>query len=101
MCNVGEKAVFETGEKKPKVVGSVGDKNAIAATYKKSDWNDYVIVAKGNTIKHYLNGVQLLEFTDNDPQALKEGLIALQLHAGKPMWVEYKDIRIKDLKANE
>jgi hypothetical protein len=29
--------------------------------------------------------------------ALKEGIIALQLHAGKPMWVEFKNVRIKDL----
>jgi hypothetical protein len=58
-----------------------------------------VIIAKGNTIKHYLNGVQIIEFTDSDPQlALKDGIIAVQLHAGAPMWVEYKDVRIKELK---
>jgi hypothetical protein len=25
---------------------------------------------------------------------LREGILALQLHAGKPMWAEYKDVRI-------
>ena len=96
LCNVGEKAVFEDGKKKPTVVGSVGDKQAIAATYRKSDWNDYVIIAKGNTIKHYLNGVQTIEFTDDDEKNRElSGLLALQLHAGDPMVVEFKDVRIK------
>ena len=29
--------------------------------------------------------------------ALTEGILALQLHAGKQMWVEYKNIRLKEL----
>jgi hypothetical protein len=29
--------------------------------------------------------------------ALREGILALQLHAGKPMWVEFKDIRLQHL----
>jgi len=58
-----------------------------------------VIVGLGNHIQHYLNGVLILDFTDDDPQlALKEGIVALQLHAGKPMWVEFKNIRLKELK---
>ncbi|MEM7560288.1 MAG: hypothetical protein AAF394_14305, partial [Planctomycetota bacterium] len=27
-----------------------------------------------------------------------KGVLALQLHAGKAMWAEFKDIRIKELK---
>src|SRR5687768_12702559 len=63
LCNVGEKAVCKT-DGKPEVVGKLGEKDAIAKTYKKSDWNDYVIIGKGNVLKHYLNGVQTVEFTD-------------------------------------
>ncbi len=37
----------------------------------------------------------ILDCTDNDPRALREGILALQLHAGKPFWVEFKAIRIK------
>lgn len=29
---------------------------------------------------------------------LLEGILAFQLHAGKPMWTEFKDVRIKELK---
>jgi hypothetical protein len=39
-----------------------------------------------------------LDFTDNDPAlALSEGILALQLHAGKPMWAEFKEIRLSEI----
>jgi hypothetical protein len=100
ICMVGEKVVMEAGAKpnegKKTVVGSVGDAKAIAATYKLKDWNDYIIIAKGNHIVHYLNGVQTIDFTDNDEKGrAMSGIIALQIHAGAPMWVEFKDIRLK------
>jgi hypothetical protein len=94
---VGEKATWEGGKKN--VTGQLVDQAAFEKAMKIDDWNEVVIVAKGNNVKHYLNGVQLIDFTDNDPQlALKEGLVALQLHGGKPMWVEFKDVRVAELK---
>ena len=58
-----------------------------------------VIIAKGNHIQHYLNDRLILDFTDNHPEfALSEGILALQLHAGKPMWAEFKNIRIREIK---
>jgi len=63
------------------------------------DWNDVVIIAKGKNIKHYLNGQLVVDFTDDEPKlAASEGILALQLHAGAPMWVEFKSIRLKQLK---
>jgi hypothetical protein len=95
LVHVGDKV--EIGEDgKPKVVGKIGDKAAIAATYKKSDWNDYVITAKGNHITMWLNGIETIDLTDNDPKgSAAGGILALQLHAGNPMLVEFKDVRIK------
>jgi hypothetical protein len=94
MCLVGERAAWEDGKKN--VTGSVGDPAAIRAKLKPDGWNDYVIIAKGNHVQHFINGVQTIDFTDKDPKlALTEGILALQLHQGKPMWVEFKDIRLK------
>ena len=95
LCNVGDKVVIdEAGTKQ--TVGKLGDKAAIGATYKKSDWNDYIIIAKGNHIQHYLNGIQTIDLVDNDPKGrAMEGIVALQIHAGPPMWVEFRDIRLK------
>ena len=57
-----------------------------------------MIIAKGTHIQHYLNGRLILDFTDSPKLALLEGILAFQLHAGKPMWAEFKDIRIKEIK---
>ena len=55
-----------------------------------------MIVAKGRRIQHYTNGRLVMDFEDSEERALLDGVLALQLHAGSPMWVEFKDIRIKD-----
>lgn len=97
VCLAGEKVVWADGQKQ--VQGSLIDAAGYKALFKLGQWNDVVIVAKGNRIQHYLNGRLILDFTDGDPKlALSEGVLALQLHAGKPMWAEYKDIRVKELK---
>ena len=94
VCNVGEKVTWESGKKN--VTGQTCTPEEFKKAFKLDDWNEYVIVAKGNNIKQFINGLQTVDFTDKEPElALKEGIIALQLHAGRPMWVEFKDIRLK------
>ncbi|MFM7109357.1 MAG: DUF1080 domain-containing protein [Planctomycetaceae bacterium] len=81
--------------------GEVGDLEihlSFAELMRLDDWNDVVIRAEGNRVRHWLNGRLILDFTDNDPKlALTKGVIALQLHAGAPMWAEFRDIRLKKL----
>ena len=95
-CLVGEKAVWQDGKKEVKE--TLIDQAGYEKLFKLDDWNDVAIIAKGNHIQHYLNGKLILDFTDNDPAAAREGILALQLHAGRPMWVEFKDIRLAELK---
>jgi len=98
LCLVGEQASWETDGKKH-VSATLIDQAGFEKLFKLDDWNDTVILARGNRIQHFLNNRLILDFTDNDPAlALSEGILALQLHAGKPMWVEFKNIRIKELK---
>lgn len=98
ICLAGEKAVWgEDGKKK--VIETLIDGEQFQKLVKLDDWNDVVIIAKGPHIQHYLNNRLILDFTDNDPNlALREGVLALQLHAGKPMWAEFKNIRIREIK---
>jgi hypothetical protein len=96
ICLVGEKATWGADGKK-EVTGALIDQAAFEKLFKLDDWNDVVIIAKGNHIQHYLNGTLILDFTDNDPKlALTAGVLALQLHAGRPMWAEFKNIRLKE-----
>jgi len=97
MCMVGEEAVWT--EEGKKVTGKLIDAEGFAELFKVDDWNDVVIIGKGDNIRHYMNGRLIVDCTDKHPElALSEGVLALQLHAGTPMWVEFKDVRIKDLK---
>jgi hypothetical protein len=98
ICLVGEQATWEADGKKV-IRSDLMDQARFEKLFKLDDWNDVVIIAKGNNIRHYLNGELILDFTDNHPElALKEGVLALQLHAGKPMWTEFKNIRLAELK---
>lgn len=96
ICQVGELATWEPDGKK--VVATLIDQDEFTKLMKIDDWNDVAIIARGNRIQHHLNGRLILDFTDNAPgKALSQGAIALQLHAGVPMWAEYKNIRLKRL----
>lgn len=57
-------------------------------------WNDYEILAQGNRIRLRLNGVVTIDTTD---EKAASGVIALQLHAGEPMRVEFRNVRLKPL----
>ena len=95
MATRGEKVVWDKDCKK-QVTGSVGNSEEIQAAIKKEDWNDYVIIAKGNHLQHFINGRLTVDVTDEcEAKAAKSGVLALQLHAGQPMTVEFKNIRIK------
>ncbi|HQU46768.1 MAG: hypothetical protein B7Z73_07945 [Planctomycetia bacterium 21-64-5] len=97
LCLVGEEAVWEPSGKKV-INDKLIDQAGFEKLYKLDDWNDVVIVARGHHIRHYLNNRMIVDFTDNDPAvALTDGILALQLHAGKPMWVEFKNIRIAEI----
>lgn len=97
LAECGQKlAINEKGEKT--VLGSVGDRKMIQNAYKEKDWNDLVVIARGSHITQTINGVLFSELTDEDKEnRAMSGVLALQVHAGPPMLVEYKDILIKKL----
>jgi hypothetical protein len=57
-------------------------------------WNSYEVFAQGNRIRLTFNGVVTIDTTDDKA---RDGVIAIQLHMGDPMRVEYRNIRIKPL----
>ncbi len=104
LANRGQKTelVRENGKFKSKVTGSVGESAEIQSKIKKEDWNEYSVLADGFHFVHKINGVTTADCTDMDEQERRDsGIIALQLHAGPPMLVQFRNIRIKNLDANE
>ena len=67
---------------------------------KKDDWNEYVIRAEGNHITLAINGVTTVDYEESDANIPRSGFIALQVHSGGPLKVEFRKIRIKELKSN-
>jgi hypothetical protein len=107
----GQKVVIKEGDKETtdkkgnvkkganiEVTGSVGESDAIQAVIKNEDWNEYKIVAKGGHLQHFINGVQTVDVTDESAVGAKEGLLALQIHVGGPMTVQFKDMKLVELK---
>jgi len=91
----GQIVELKAGEK-PIVTGSLGSSDSLKALIKPNDWNTIVIIAKGNHMKHYINGVLMSEATDNDSTASKaKGVIGLQVHVMPAMKVEYRNLKIK------
>lgn len=96
ICLVGEQAHMVDDKKE--VTATLIDNDEFCELFRLDDWNDVVIIAQGRRILHYMNGRLILDFTDSPDLALTSGVLGLQLHAGKPMWAEFKDIRIAELK---
>ena len=79
-----------------KSVEKIGETGKLGLAINKKDWNTYRIVADGYRFEHYINGQKMTELMDNDEKERREeGLLALQVHAGPPMKVYYRNIRLK------
>jgi len=96
----GKKTTLTIGDdgKLKKAVEEFAKDADIAKAIKKEEWNGYRIVARGFNISHYINGVKTTQLIDRDKKSRRaDGLLALQLHAGPPMTVQFRNIRIKNL----
>jgi hypothetical protein len=97
MSNRGEKTLWDSdnkrhNEKLPE------DNAALKKLIKVGDWNDVILVAQGNHMTYTINGHLMTDLTDESPKAVREGVLALQCHAGFTMDIQFKDIRLKVLK---
>ena len=78
------------------VTGSLGTSDELQTKIKQEDWNTCRIVAKGNRLQHYINGILMSDVTDNDTVNGKaNGLLGVQVHVGPPMRVEYRNMMLK------
>jgi hypothetical protein len=102
LCERGQKTTVGE-DHKPKVTGSLGDAKELQAKIKKEDWNEYHLIAQGNHFTHRINGVTMAEVVDEDrptfeagkPGRRANGILALQLHAGPSMKVQFRNIRLR------
>ncbi len=97
MSRRGQKVVIEKDGKRQ--VATFADAAELQKHIKPNDWNDYVIIARGPDIMLTINGHLTTHVVDGEKgKAAGAGLITLQLHPGPAMKVQFKDLRIKELK---
>ena len=70
----------------------------LAKVVKKDDWNTYVIRCEGPRITLTLNGLKTVDYTEPDDSIARSGVIGLQIHGGKSLQAQFKDIKIRKLK---
>jgi hypothetical protein len=92
----GQRVTLKGGDTKE--VESFGDATEIGKVIKAGEWNDYRVVANGNRLQHFINGTLTAEVIDENADRRAEmGVLALQLHVGPPMVVQFKNLRLKNL----
>ncbi|MCS7306098.1 MAG: DUF1080 domain-containing protein [Thermoguttaceae bacterium] len=86
--------IDQTGKKE--LAGSVGDPEKLLQVVRPGQWNEYTIIARGGQVVLKINDVVMCEVAeDQDPKRPQHGWLALQVHVGPPMRVQFKDIFLR------
>lgn len=95
---------FEAGSDQRQAgwLNDLSQNEAARDAFKLGEWNHLRVVAKGNRIQTWLNGVPAADFNDTDEKAFSpRGFIALQVHsvggAKEPKEVRWRNIKLTDL----
>lgn len=63
---------------------------------KMGEWNEMIVKVVGNNVKTYLNGTEMITFTD-DKIGSVDGIIALQIHSGGGIKVKWRKIKVREI----
>lgn len=100
-AQLGQKLVFKDGAGngvKAEPAASIGKKEDILAAIKPTEWGTFRLLAKGPQIQIWVNGVQMVDVMNESSKGPNGTTLALQLHAGAPMMIQFKDLVLKPLK---
>ena len=73
------------------------DPAAVEKALKKGAWNEYLIRCEGKRIRTSINGVPMIDYTEEDDSLPQRGKIGLQVHGSGKTEAWYKDITIEEL----
>lgn len=76
--------------------------NQYAVLFRENDWNEYRIVAVGHRVAVYINGTLFSELDDRQTgEHDLNGQLAFQLHSGPETRIEFRNVRLEHLSAND
>ncbi len=85
-------------DKKPTLLGSVGDADELKSYIKPGEWNQVEIIADGHTLVHIINGHVMSILVDTDPKySQAKGLIALEIEGPGTLKISHRNIWLKTL----
>ena len=88
-------ALYDESRRNKVLIGP--DQEKMKQVVRPAEWNDYVVRAVGTRIQLWINGVQTVDYVEQDAAIDSSGVICPQIHAGPPGEAWYKDITILDL----
>jgi hypothetical protein len=92
LSHTGEKVIVDPAGQ-PWVVGKFAVKK-----FAPDQWHDYRVLVEGNHHRHWINGHPTADLVDLDEKGRAlEGVLAVQVHTGPAMKIQYKDFKIKHL----
>ena len=92
LAHTGERVIVDKAGQ-PWIVG-----NFEVMEFKPGEWHEYRVLVEGNHHRHWINGNPTADLIDLDRKGrIMEGVLAMQVHKGPPMTIEYKEMRIKHL----
>lgn len=92
LSHTGEKVIVDT-DGQPWIVGQLPFKE-----FAPDEWHDFRVLVRGNHHQHWIDGHPTADLIDLDEKGRAlEGVLAVQVHQGPPMKIQYKDFKIKHL----
>jgi len=92
LAHTGEKVIVD-GSGQPWVVGKLPFRE-----FAPGEWHDYRVLVRGNHHRHWIDGHPTVDVLDFDAEGRTlDGVLAVQVHVGPAMKIQYKDFRIKHL----
>lgn len=92
LSHAGERVIIDI-DGQPWVVGKMPVKE-----FAPDQWHEYRVLVRGNRHQHWIDGHQTAGLIDFDEKGRSlEGVLAVQVHVGPAMKIQYKDFKIKHL----
>ncbi len=91
--------MVETNQgKRPRLLGTLGSSDELKSYIKIGDWNQYEVIADGNTLIHIVNGHVMAILVDNDPTLSQaKGLIGFEIEGDGVVKVSQRNVWLKKL----
>jgi arylsulfatase A-like enzyme len=97
LSHAGEKVIIDT-DGQPWVVGKLTNSKTETSAFDTDQWHDYRVLVVGNHHQHWIDGRPTADLIDLDEKGRTlEGVLAVQVHVGPAMKIQYKDFMIKHL----